>query len=179
VWNLLSPIHRAMWKQQCPMTRHKRLKCLVVTCNNEYSSRNLLLTSEPLKTQRINISFVLKWMRRSTIYLIASMFTQIIRGPVSSTEEGYYESLQIKHQLANFVMKFSILHWYIYLAFRLFLWVAIRKPFAIFGMVCKSLSALTVCVYNSKLYACISLNIYLLLCWMRDGWCVNVSGAVK
>ncbi len=78
-----------------PMTRHNRLKCLVVACNNEYSSRNLLLKSEPLKTQMINVSFVLKWMRRSPIYINASMFAQIIRGPVSSTEEGFYEYLKI------------------------------------------------------------------------------------
>ncbi len=36
----------------------KRLRCLVVECNNEHSSRHLLLTSEPLKTQRINVTFV-------------------------------------------------------------------------------------------------------------------------
>ncbi len=30
-----------------------KLRCFVVGCNNEYSSRHLLLTSEPLKTQRI------------------------------------------------------------------------------------------------------------------------------
>ncbi len=38
----------------------KRFKCLVVGCNNEYSSRQLLLTSELLKTQRINVTFALK-----------------------------------------------------------------------------------------------------------------------
>ncbi len=43
-----------------------------------------------------------------------------------------------------------------------FLWAAISKPSAIFGAVCKSLSALTVCGYNRKLYACISLKIHLL-----------------
>ncbi len=32
--------------------------CFVVECNNEHSSRYLLLTSEPLKTQRINITLV-------------------------------------------------------------------------------------------------------------------------
>ncbi len=40
--------------------------------------------------------------------------------------------------------------------------------YAIFETVCKSLSALTECVYNSKLYACISLNINLLLWWIWD-----------
>ncbi len=49
----------------------------------------------------------------------------------------------------------------------LFLWALIHEPSAIFGMVCKSLSSLTVCVYNSKLYACIYLNIPWLLWWMR------------
>ncbi len=39
------------------MSQIKWLKCFVVGCNNEYSSRHLLLTSEPLKTQRINITF--------------------------------------------------------------------------------------------------------------------------
>ncbi len=49
--------------------------------------------------------------------------------------------------------------------YRLFLWAAIRKPSTIFGKVCESLSALTVCVFNSKLYACIYLNIHRLL-WL-------------
>ncbi len=55
------------------MSPIKRSRCLVVGCNNEYSSRHLLPTSEPLKTQRINLTFVLKWMRRSPICLNASM----------------------------------------------------------------------------------------------------------
>ncbi len=48
------------------MSLIKRLKCLVVGCNKEYSSRHLLPTSEPLKM--INVTFVLKGMRpfRST-----------------------------------------------------------------------------------------------------------------
>ncbi len=41
----------------------------------------------------------------------------------------------------------------------LFIWAAIRKPSFIFLTFCESLNALIVCVYNSKLYACISLNI--------------------
>ncbi len=69
------------------MSQIKRLKCFVDGCNNEHSSRQLLLTSEPLKTQRINTTFVLKWMRRSPIYINASMFVRIIRDPASSTEE--------------------------------------------------------------------------------------------
>ncbi len=39
------------------MTLMKRLRCFVVGCNNEYSSRHLLPTSEPLKTQRITFVF--------------------------------------------------------------------------------------------------------------------------
>ncbi len=56
-------------------------------------------TSEPLKTQRINVTFVLKGMRRSPICLNASVFTRIVRDPASSTEGVsimfFYESLQI------------------------------------------------------------------------------------
>ncbi len=42
------------------MSQIKRLKCLVVGCNNEYSSHHLLPTSEPLKMQKINVTFALK-----------------------------------------------------------------------------------------------------------------------
>ncbi len=42
------------------MSPIKRLRCFVVGCNNEHSSRHLLLTSELLKMQRINVTFVLK-----------------------------------------------------------------------------------------------------------------------
>ncbi len=45
------------------MSQIKQLRCFVVGCDNEHSSRHLLLTSEPLKTQRINATFVLKGMR--------------------------------------------------------------------------------------------------------------------
>ncbi len=45
-----------------------RLRCFVVGCNNEYSSRHLLPTSEPLKTQRINVTFALKWTNRRSEY---------------------------------------------------------------------------------------------------------------
>ncbi len=55
------------------MSPIKRLRCFVVGCNNEYSSRQLLPTSEPLKTQRINVTFVLKGMRRSPIYINESV----------------------------------------------------------------------------------------------------------
>ncbi len=55
--------------------------------NNEYSSHHLLLTSEPLKRQRINVTFTLKWMCRSPIYINVSLFARIIRDPALSTEE--------------------------------------------------------------------------------------------
>ncbi len=69
------------------MSPIKGLKCLVVGCNNECSSRHLRPTSEPLKTQRINVTFILKGMRRSPIYTNASMFAWIIRDPALSTGE--------------------------------------------------------------------------------------------
>ncbi len=40
------------------MSPIERLRCFIVECNYEYSSRNLLPTSEPLKTQRISITLV-------------------------------------------------------------------------------------------------------------------------
>ncbi len=49
------------------MSQIKRFRCFVVGCNNKHRSRHLLPTSEPLKTQRINVTFALKWMRRSPI----------------------------------------------------------------------------------------------------------------
>ncbi len=69
----------------------KRLECFVVGC----SSRNLLPTSEPLKTQRINVTFVIEGNAPIPICLNASMFTQIIHDPASSTEVSirfFYES---------------------------------------------------------------------------------------
>ncbi len=48
----------------------KRLRCFVAGCNNEHSSRHLVPTSEPLKTQ-----------------LNALMFARIIRDPASPPEE--------------------------------------------------------------------------------------------
>ncbi len=66
--------------------------------NRKYS-RHLLPTSEPLKTQRINITFVFEGNAPIPICLNVSMFAQIIRDPASSTEEVsiriFYESLQI------------------------------------------------------------------------------------
>ncbi len=63
---------------------YKRLMCYIVGCYNEYSSRHLPLTSEPLKTQWIR--FI--WEGNAPlIYLNASTFVQIIRDPASSTEE--------------------------------------------------------------------------------------------
>ncbi len=55
------------------MSLIKRLRCFVVGCNNEYSSHHLLLTSEPLKTQRINVTFILKRMRWSPINIWVSV----------------------------------------------------------------------------------------------------------
>ncbi len=69
------------------MSQIKWLRCFVVGCNNEYSNRQLLPTSEPLKTQRINVTFALKWMRRFPIYINASMFARTIRDLASSTGE--------------------------------------------------------------------------------------------
>ncbi len=60
----------------------KRLRCFVVGCNNEHSSRHLLPLSERLK--RITFDSELNV---PSIYLNVSMFTQIIRDPASSTEE--------------------------------------------------------------------------------------------
>ncbi len=82
------------------MSPIKRLRCFVVGCNNEYSSRHLLLISEPLKTQRINVTFIFEGNASILIYINASMFARIIRNPASSTEEVseykcFYESLQI------------------------------------------------------------------------------------
>ncbi len=62
-----------------------RLRCFVIGCNNEHSSRHLLLTSEPLKTQKINVTFVLKGTFLP-ICLNASMFVRIICDRASSTE---------------------------------------------------------------------------------------------
>ncbi len=64
----------------------KRLRRFVVGCNNAYSRRHLLPTSEPLKTQRINVTFSFKGCA-DPIYINASMFARIIRDPASSTRE--------------------------------------------------------------------------------------------
>ncbi len=69
------------------MSPIKQLRCFVVGCNNEYSSCHLLLTSEPLKTQRINVTFIFERNAMIPICRNASMFAQIIRDQASSTEE--------------------------------------------------------------------------------------------
>ncbi len=49
-----------------------RLRCFVDGCNNEHRSRHLRPSSESLEAQRINVTFILKVMRRSPIYLCAN-----------------------------------------------------------------------------------------------------------
>ncbi len=61
----------------------KRLRCFVAGCNNEHSSRHLLPTSEPLKTQWLHLFL----KRIYPIYLNALMFARIIRDPASPPEE--------------------------------------------------------------------------------------------
>jgi len=76
----------------------ERLRRLVVGCYNEYSSRNLLPTSEPLKTQRINVTFVLKGMSRSPICINASVRENLSWSRLTyrrSEYKGFYESLHI------------------------------------------------------------------------------------
>ncbi len=64
----------------------KHLRCFVVGCNNGHCSCHLLPTSEPLKTQRINVTFVFEG-NAPLIYLNAFKFTQIFRESASPTEE--------------------------------------------------------------------------------------------
>ncbi len=64
---MLSAIVSTPVQGKTRMSMIKRLRCFVVGCNNSYISCHLLPTSEPLKTQKINVIFVLKGMRpRST-----------------------------------------------------------------------------------------------------------------
>ncbi len=92
------------------MSPIKRLRLSVVGCNNEYSSRHLLSTSEPLKTQRI--TFVSEGNALIPICLNASMFAQIIRDPASPTEElsirVFTESLQITFPNNVLISKFHM-----------------------------------------------------------------------
>ncbi len=77
-----------------PLFRHrsrlypKRLRCFVVGCNNEYSSRHLLPTSEGAEAAegaRKWIIFALEG-NEPPIYLNASMVEQIICDPALPTE---------------------------------------------------------------------------------------------
>ncbi len=65
--------------------KSKRLRCFVVGCNNEFSSRYLLLTSELLKMQRINVTLILKG--KIPICQNVCIFARIIHDPASPTEE--------------------------------------------------------------------------------------------
>ncbi len=85
----------------------KRLRCFVFECNNEQSTRHLLPTSEPLKTQWITFVFE---GNAPLIYLNTFMFALIIRDPASPPEEVsirfFYESLQITFPNNVLVSKF-------------------------------------------------------------------------
>ncbi len=72
----LSTIVSGPVQRKTRMSPIKRLRCFVVGWNNEHSSYHLLLTSEPLKTQWINVTFISKGMCRSPICLNASMFVR-------------------------------------------------------------------------------------------------------
>ncbi len=89
------------------MSQIKRLRRFVVGCYNDYSSRHLLPTSEPLKTQRITI---VSEGNVPPIYLNVSMFTRIICDPASPTEKVsirvFNESLQIAFPNNVLVSKF-------------------------------------------------------------------------
>ncbi len=77
----LSSVASPPEQMQTKMTP-KRLRCFVVVCNNEHSSRHLLPPSERCR----GLCLVLKRMR-PLICMHASMFARIIRDPASPPEE--------------------------------------------------------------------------------------------
>ncbi len=98
-----------------------------------------------------------------------------------TSEKGYLDlvSFYIYIYIYSWSLECSMYTVYRCLNIDCYIWAAICKTSAIFGMVCKFLSALTARKYNSKLNACISLNIHKFIWWMRDGWRINLSGVIK
>ncbi len=85
------------------ISQTKRLRCFVLGCNNEYSSRKLLPTSEPLETKRITFDFE---GIGPPIYLNVPMFTRNIRDPDSPTEEV---SIRVFKESLNIVFPNNVL----------------------------------------------------------------------
>ncbi len=73
-------------------------------------SYSRVLTSELLKTQRIKVTFVLKWMRPA-IYINASMFAQIICDVASPIEVSIRIFLRIFASFAAEVYSLLVAPW--------------------------------------------------------------------